>query len=73
MRKILNISLPEELAEEIRKEVKNGGFASISEFVRVALRVYREEASMRRDHRELRVHEEFMRKKAIQMKSLRDL
>ncbi|MFA6158647.1 MAG: ribbon-helix-helix domain-containing protein [Candidatus Paceibacterota bacterium] len=73
MRKILNISLPEELAEEIRREVKDGGFASVSEFIRAALRVYREEIILRREHRELRVHKEFQKKKAFQLKSMRDL
>jgi len=38
MRQIINISLPQETAEEIKKEVQQEGFASTSEFFRHLLR-----------------------------------
>lgn len=43
MRSIVNISLPAKTAEKIRKEVKAGGFASVSEFFRHLLREHEEE------------------------------
>jgi Arc/MetJ-type ribon-helix-helix transcriptional regulator len=46
MRSILNISLPEELAKEVRREVKANKFASVSEFVRHLMRLWRTEQFM---------------------------
>ncbi|MDO8497984.1 MAG: ribbon-helix-helix domain-containing protein [bacterium] len=43
MRTILNISLPETLAVEVKKEVKEGKFASTSEFFRHLLRLWNTE------------------------------
>ena len=43
MRSIVNISLPREVAREIKKEVKEGGFASTSEFFRNALKSWKRE------------------------------
>lgn len=40
MRQIINISLPENLAKMIKEEVKNGGYASVSEFFRHLLRLW---------------------------------
>lgn len=40
MRTVINISLPEALAEEVKNEVKEGKFASTSEYFRHVLRVY---------------------------------
>jgi Arc/MetJ-type ribon-helix-helix transcriptional regulator len=40
MRNILNISLPESMVKIIKKDVKNGGFASNSEFIRHLLRLW---------------------------------
>ena len=47
MRNILNISLPPEMAKEIRKEVKIGNFASASEFMRHLVRLWNTEKLMR--------------------------
>lgn len=33
------------MAQEIRRDVKSGGFSSVSEFVRAAIREYRKEVS----------------------------
>ncbi len=43
MRSIINISLPATLAAEVKKEVKEGHFASTSEFFRHILRLWRTE------------------------------
>lgn len=41
MRTIVNISLPKEMADEIKREVKREGFASTSEFFRALMREYK--------------------------------
>jgi len=38
MRKVINISLPEKLEEDVNKEIKKGNYASKSEFFRALLR-----------------------------------
>lgn len=38
MRNVINISLPTITVKEVKKEVKQGGFASTSEFIRYVLR-----------------------------------
>jgi len=38
MRKILNISLSSDLAEIVKKEVKQRGFSSMSEYIRFLIR-----------------------------------
>ncbi len=38
MRNIVNISLPEKMVKVIKKEVKAGGYASVSEFFRYLIR-----------------------------------
>ncbi len=41
MRHIINISLPETMVKEVKKEVKAGGYASTSEFMRHLLRLWK--------------------------------
>lgn len=41
MRTILNISLPKEMADELKRDVKREGFASTSEFIRSLVREYK--------------------------------
>jgi len=41
MRKIVNISLPPELDKWLKKEIKEEGFASKSEFIRHLLRLWK--------------------------------
>ncbi len=67
MRNIINISLPAEMAKEIKKKVKEGNFASTSEFMRHIIRLYNTEKLAR----EL----EYDRKNAKwkTLKSLKDL
>ncbi len=43
MRTILNISLPNEVAKNVRREVKDSGFASTSEFIRHLIRLWNTE------------------------------
>ena len=47
MREILNISLSKELADSVRKEVKQKGFSSISEYFRFLIRKEKEEKLLR--------------------------
>lgn len=47
MRTIMNISLPVELAREVKREVKAGKFASTSEFLRHLIRAWNTEQLMR--------------------------
>lgn len=70
MRSILNISLPEALADEVRQEVKDGKFASTSEFFRHLLRLWNTEKL----YRDLQQSEEdFKAGKYKVLKSLKDL
>jgi len=43
MRNIINISMPDEMAKIIKKEVKKGQYASTSEFFRSLVRSWQEE------------------------------
>ena len=43
MRNIVNISMPPALKREVDKEVKAGNYASVSEFFRDALRIWKED------------------------------
>jgi len=47
MREVLNISLSKEMADSVRKEVKNKGFSSISEYIRFLIRKEKEEKLLR--------------------------
>jgi Arc/MetJ-type ribon-helix-helix transcriptional regulator len=72
MRSILNISLPEALADEVRQEVKDGKFASTSEFFRHLLRLWNTEKL----YRDLKKSEEDWnngRKGWRKLNSLKDL
>ncbi len=46
MRDILNISLPAPLTREVKKAVKRGNFASVSEFLRFLVRTWLEETKL---------------------------
>ena len=70
MRTIMNISLPKETALEIKREVKSGGYASTSEFLRAVLRERKENAILL-DVEESR--REFLSGKAKVLRSLKDL
>ncbi len=71
MRTIINISVPEITAKEIRKEVRIGGFASTSEFFRHLLREQKTRdlaASLKKDQRRFERGEG---KKLLSLKNLR--
>ena len=67
MRTIVNISLPEVVAKEVEEEVKNGRFASKSEFFRHLLRERRIARELANDR------SAFERGRGKLLKSLRDL
>ena len=72
MRQILNISLPMSMVKTIKQEVKEGGFASVSEFIRHLIRLYNTEKLAR----ELKRDQKLIRQgkmKLIEVDSLRDL
>lgn len=70
MRSILNISIPSSLAETVKKEVKDGQFASTSEFFRYLLRLWKEK---RLEHDVEQSEYDFSRGKFKTLKSLKDL
>jgi Arc/MetJ-type ribon-helix-helix transcriptional regulator len=69
MRKILNISLPKSMADAVKQEVKQGGFASASEFIRHLIRLYNTEKLAGELNREI----ELIKKGKIKLKELKSL
>lgn len=49
MRNIINISLPEVVSKEVRREVKKGGYASTSEFFRHLFRAHKLASELKKD------------------------
>lgn len=70
MRAIINISVPQTVKEEMEVAVKQGGFATKSEFVRDLMRLWRQEQILK-DLRQSQ--QEFVRGKGKLLKSLKDL
>ena len=67
MRTVTTISLPASVAKEVKKEAKEQGFASTSEFMRHVLRQYKREklfASLERQRK---------KGKWVKLRSLKDL
>ena len=70
MRNIINISLPDTMVEIVKKEVRQGGFASKSEFFRHLIRLW----NTHKLAQELKSdREEFMAGKGKILKSLKNL
>ena len=69
-RKIVNISLPAELNNEVNKAVKGGRYATKSEFFRDLMRLWQEEQLLRGLRQS---QEEIVNKKGKVLKSLKDL
>ena len=70
MRKIINISLPDELNQEVERAVKSGSYATKSEFFRDLLRLWKEKQLLQ----ELRESQrEISRGKGRKFRSLKDL
>ena len=70
MRNIVNISLPAEMVKIVKREVKKGRYASVSEFFRALLREY-EENKLLTELEES--HREFKAGKGKVLHSFRDL
>lgn len=70
MRQIINISLPDTLVKEVKREVKTGGYASTSEFIRDALRAWKRQKLAEELHRD---RKEFEAGKGQEIKSLANL
>jgi Arc/MetJ-type ribon-helix-helix transcriptional regulator len=81
MRTIVNISLPKEMADELKREVKREGFASTSEFIRALIREYKRAQLAKELHAQVRAFErakakgpEALKKAGFsELKSLKDL
>lgn len=70
MRAVLNISLPQTMAEEVKEHVKEGHYATVSEFFRKLVRDWQEE----RELRDLKASEtDFKAGRYRVLKSLKDL
>ncbi|MEK9186472.1 MAG: ribbon-helix-helix domain-containing protein [Patescibacteria group bacterium] len=59
MRNIINISLPQELAKGVRKEVKRENYASMSEFFRHLLRAHKLNKELEKAKKDFAVGENF--------------
>ncbi len=70
MRKILNISLPEETVNMIKQEAKQEGFVSVSEFIRHVIRVYNSKKLVKGVRQS---EKEFAQGKGKVLRSLKDL
>lgn len=71
MRNIINISLPAATAKMVRREVKKGKYASISEFFRALLREHEEESKILAELRESQ--KEIAAGRGKTLRSLKDL
>lgn len=70
MRSILNISLPQKLKDEVELAVKQGGYATKSELIREALRLWKEDSL----HKKLKKSQKaIIQGKGIKLNSLKDL
>ena len=67
MRNIINISLPQELTKIVKKEVRVGNYASVSEFFRHLLRTHELTRELEKSRRE------FEAGKGKILRSLKDL
>ncbi len=70
MRTIMNISLPASLADEVRAEVAENGYASVSEFIRKLVRDWKKTKAI---NDVLKSEEEINQGKGKILHSLRDL
>lgn len=70
MRNVINISMPSEMAKEVKREIKKGGFASKSEFFRHLLRLWNTQKLVK----ELKMEQEEFKKGNYKiLRSLNDL
>ena len=66
----MNISLPSQLLKEVERGVKQGNFATKSEFIRQLLREWKEARLAEELHE---MDEDFKKGRSIRLKSVRDL
>jgi len=71
MRNIVNISLPVEMVKIVKREVKKGKYASVSEFFRALLREHEEENNFLAELEE--IDKEFDAGKGKVLHSFKDL
>jgi len=70
MRKVMNVSLPATMLKTLKRDVRDGGFASNSEFVRYLIRMWNQKKlgeELREDRKAFEAGE------GIELKSLADL
>ncbi|OHA89761.1 MAG: hypothetical protein A3C70_00685 [Candidatus Zambryskibacteria bacterium RIFCSPHIGHO2_02_FULL_43_14] len=67
MRNVINISLPQELTKVVKREVKTGNYASVSEFFRYLLRNHRLAEELNKAKRDFEIG------KGKVLRSLKDL
>jgi len=70
MREVINVSLPKAMADQVRLEVKNNDYASVSEFIRHLIRSWNTQKLVLELTND---REEFKKGKAKELKSLKDL
>ncbi len=70
MRNIINISLPEPMVKIVKREVRQGSYASVSEFIRDTIRSWMEEKQLRELNES---RKEMAEGKGKVLRSLRDL
>ncbi|MFA6304527.1 MAG: ribbon-helix-helix domain-containing protein [Patescibacteria group bacterium] len=70
MRQVINISLPQEMAKELRVNFKKEGFATVSEFFRHLLREWQINKLLREVKKG---REEIKAGKGVKIKSMKDL
>ncbi|MEK7673620.1 MAG: ribbon-helix-helix domain-containing protein [Patescibacteria group bacterium] len=70
MRQVINISLPEKLADVVEREVKTGQYATKSEFFRDLLRLWEEEKILQNLRKS---QQDILNGKCKILKSLKDL
>lgn len=70
MRQILNISLPKEMVTSVKREVKERGFSSVSEYVRSLIRKKWDEDMWRQIQQS---EKEIAEGKGVKLRSLKDL
>ncbi len=72
MRHILNISLPMEMIESIKDEVKEGQFSSVSEFIRDLVRKHQSDRLARAIKRDSKLFRQG-KLKVFEVKSFKDV
>ncbi len=70
MRNVINISLPEAMVKTVQKDVKEGQYASVSEFIRHLIRLWNTQQLGQKLKNDRKLFEDGQ---GIELKSLKDL